>query len=69
MVRFALFIEAAAGGDVGIRHGSSYRRADGTARFGVRYEFTTALRGTAMENSPSHFAPVESMSLAAFGGF
>jgi len=54
---------------------SPYRRADGTARFGVRSEFTTPhgklLRETSlphgMGNSPTHFAPVETARFAACG--
>ena len=46
---------------------SPYRHADGTARYDVRSEFTTALRGAAMENSPAHFAPVEIIRFAACG--
>ena len=46
---------------------SLYRRADGAARMGVRFEFTTPhgkrLRGThlphGMENSTTHSAPVK----------
>jgi len=68
MVRFALLIDAATGGDAGSRLGCPFRRADGTARFGVRSVFTTALRGSAMVNSPSLFAPEESIRLAAFSG-
>jgi hypothetical protein len=53
-------LNAASGGDN--KTVSLHRRADVASRLVVRSEFTTALRGTAMENSPTHLAPVETAS-------
>ena len=63
-------LDAATGVDGGIKTASLYLRADETSRLVVRSEFTTQygklLRGTSlphgMENSPTHFAPVETAS-------